>query len=272
METVLTETEEDIKTNNYNAGGGVPGIASAEFGNTNSSNLSTAFAKSNFESQELAFHDFALDVLLDKINQMKENIPSSFIHVDGKLRLYNFERLEAITQSDLIDIFDEDKLHNKNINNQIEQLKKLKQNINKTQINKEIANLKSQLKDVDKSKLKDFEHVRNFGKIGNALYPNSCLVKLKNILLICPKENFRLNEASISLFNESDKTAKCLALYIYTRNNGYIQKNADGSIVQLSVETIAASAPTMMMDLILDNFGLSKKGDVIARPIAIYYE
>ncbi len=274
LETNLIESEEDGKSNNLEANAGLAGITSIGANSTAEEKRSTTYSKMNSESQETAFHDFALDLLLNKINHLEDTSKKDFLSPEGRIRLYNFSRLESIMQRELVTIFDEDESHNKMIQSQINTIKQSStyNGKNKTLLNKEIQQLKSKMKPVDESKFDNFDKVRRFGKLGNALYPDSCLVKIENNLLVCQKNNFRVNEASLTLLNETHKTAKCLAIFLYERSEGYIKENADGNIEQLEVETIAASAPTMMMDILLENFQLSTKGDIVARPVAIYFE
>lgn len=202
LTTSLTETEENGKNTSFSGAAGIPGLASAEISKNIDSKFQTAYAKDNYDSKEIAFHDFALDLLLENLKEIQEsNI--EFSTAEGKLRLYNFERLETIMDRSIVNIFDQDEIHNAQIISRIETLKNNSSyKSHKKVIDKEIASLRSKLKEIDESKYNNFDNVRRLGKIGNALYPNSCLVKIDKQLMVCPKENFRVNEAGLTLFNK----------------------------------------------------------------------
>ncbi|MGX7347814.1 DUF6414 family protein [Aerococcus vaginalis] len=267
LETGNIEEQADENGNSFETGISA-GIFNAKASKMVKGSNSYSYHQNNLESQEIAFDDFALDILLDKIRK-NEDLNIDFKEIDGSLRLYNFDRIKHIMDRDVIDMFDDSHSYNQNLSNQINRIKNSK--LDKKIANTKIKELRSKLKNDDPNNLVNFDIVRNFGKLGDALYPNSCLAKINNYLMVCPKENFRVNEASLTLFNETDKKANCLAIKLYQRKDSYIKEKADGTIEEIPVETIAASAPTIMMDILLDNFNLSKKGDYVARPVAIYF-
>lgn len=281
----LKSNHTDSKTNEFS--GGVSSAVSMSYMKNKSESDASSSSKNDNESQELESNDYKLDMLLERIDD--ENTGNiNILHNDGNIRLYNFKRLEKVMNDGIIDIFSEDHFFNLIIKDKIDKLKESDEYQNskrkspkKKAIDNEINKLKKSYREVDSDTFNNIYAVRTFAKMGDALYPDSCLVKIDNCLMICPKDNFRANEATLSLFNKSEKEAKSISIYLYKRNTDdsiYSKTDEDDKgnngeeITELSVEQVASEAPTMITDLLLDNFKLSKSGDIIAIPIAIYFE
>lgn len=271
----LTESEGTNNTNNLHAK-----LLGVNLGTNKQTNNSTVYTKRNSESYEVAYHDYALDVLLDTLNspdtpliQNGDYSEGQFVLPKGKIKLYDFKRLEQIAAEEISSIFNPLETEKQLIREQIKSLKHSKDyKRNKSAIDQEIKKLQFLLDQKNDEYLKNFTYVHKLGKLGNALFPDSCLVKISDFICVCPKENFRINEATLSLFNETTRAFNCLAVILYQRGPEYIKTDADGNVSQLPVETIASSAPTMFVDILLNNFDLSKPDDYVIRPLAIYYD
>lgn len=273
LQTNLTESETAGNSSGVNANVSVPLISGVSANGSTNSNSSTSYSKVNLELQEHAIHDYALDLLLEKIKIDEQTFEEGrIVKVNDQIKVFDFNRLEALMDEKMVKLFDRNSQENMEIDKQITALRKSPlYSKNKPALEKKINELKSK-KRAEDIEYENFKPVKNLGIMGNALFPESCLIKVANLVCICPKGNLRINDATLSLYSETTRKFHCLGIVIYQRGEGHIIENEDGTIVQLSTETIAASSPTIVMDILLDNFNLSAKGDYIIRPIAIYFE
>ena len=273
LQTNLTESETNGNSLGVNANVSVPLVSEISANGNTNNNSSTSYSKVNLELQEHALHDYALDLLLARIETDKQTFEDGkIVKVNDSIKVFDFSKLEVIMDKKLITLFDKNYQENMEIDEQIKEIQnKPSYKGNKQLYAQQIKDLKSTKHD-EEINYENFNHARKIGIMGNALFPESCLIKVANLISICPKENLRINDATLSLYSETTRKFHCLGIVIYQRGDGHIKESEDGTIDQLSPETIAASSQTMIMDILLDSFNLSAKGDYIIRPIAIYFE
>lgn len=100
------------------------------------------------------------------------------------------------------------------------------------------------------------------------LFPSSNLAKVSNTISVLPKEYMKVPTAQLGLMQLSGRQIKILGICSSTFDE---QTPSDLSMMANSMEVLK-KAPTTILTIMLDSFGLVSSGDYLIRPIAIYYE
>lgn len=269
-----TEQEEASEGGTTTGSLGLSGTGVSQ-ANTTSTKNSIVYSSTNTELNQIIFHDYALDILIDKLGSSnaisnKYN-DGEFVLIKGEFRIYDFERLKASTSPDIMSLFDDSKEHNKKIDSQISQAKK--SSLPKNEKNKILANLQSQKKPTKNSIMEHMNPIHSFAKFSNAIFPGYCLIRINNLVCLCPKSSMRVTDATLTLLNESNRSITVLGVTIAKFDSERIPKYMDGSNqTSLSTIEIASSVPNMLAGLMLLSMELCEADDYFIRPIAIYFE
>lgn len=255
-------------------GGGGVKIGTRLGGNgTESTNESKTILEGQKDILNKAFHDYALDILLNKLNDsdsIKDNknslLEGDLYKGESPYKFYDFELLKNILDVDSIGKI-------MSFNTDEDDLKEAKRIVSKASPNsKERGKLTwaTQLvKEHEERKpiLTLFKQMELMsGYFSNSLRDLS-LIKANNFLAIIKKQHLRESPESLSLRPDNSRSVKYLFRII-----GKKDKVFDGLEVEELPIADFNEIPNMIFDIMLGSFDIIKKGDYLVTPIAIYYE
>lgn len=223
-------------------------------------NYNIVFSRSNRNLIETALDDYSLDLLLqelenDKLLKSSDFRDGDFVFVVGKLDFFDFEQLKNVSTFDEIE----------DILPEYDEFKKLQSEYKRVKNNTR----KEQLKDeISRNGWNNLESIRSMSAYFERLFPSSNLAKVSNTISVLPKEFMKVPTAQLSLMQLSGRQIKILGICSSTFDE---QTPSDLSMMANSMEVLK-KAPTAILTIMLDSFGLVSSGDYLIRPIAIYYE
>lgn len=223
-------------------------------------NYNIVFSRSNRNLIETALDDYSLDLLLqelegDKLLKTSDFQDGDFVFVVGKLDFFDFEQLKNVSTFDEIE----------DILPEYDEFKKLQSEYKRVKNNTR----KEQLKDeISRNGWNNLESIRSMSAYFERLFPSSNLAKVSNTISVLPKEFMKVPTAQLSLMQLSGRQIKILGICSSTFDE---QTPSDLSMMANSMEVLK-KAPTAILTIMLDSFGLVSSGDYLIRPIAIYYE
>lgn len=242
--------------------GGVSALINAGVNHsaTANENYNIVFSRSNRNLIETALDDYSLDLLLqelenDKLLKSSDFRDGDFVFTVGKLDFFDFEQLKNVFTFDEI----EDILPEYNEFKKIQsEYKRVKNNTRKEQLKDEISH----------NGWNNLESIRSMSAYFERLFPSSNLAKVSNTISVLPKEFMKVPTAQLGLMQLSGRQIKILGICSSTFDE---QTPSDLSMMANSMELLK-KAPTAILTIMLDSFGLVSSGDYLIRPIAIYYE
>ncbi|WP_445487322.1 DUF6414 family protein [Niallia sp. 03133] len=224
-----------------------------------------------------AFHDYALDILQDKLLE-KEILKTGPEFIEGDLflsestfKFFDFEfqsnviDMEAMSQfilyaegspisdiSEALEILERKKKGKLTSHDQgkVDFAEKM---INKYESTKPLLNMLNMFK--------------TYNNYASKIFGNSSIIRFEDIVGIIKKEYLRVTPESLSLRTNPFRNVKFLARVIGTKNEVY-----DGSLEKVLDVSDFDQIPNLFSDMLLGSFGVIKKGDIIVTPIAIYFE
>lgn len=223
-------------------------------------NYNIVFSRSNRNLIETALDDYSLDLLLqelenDKLLKSSDFRDGDFVFVVGKLDFFDFEQLKNVSTFDEIE----------DILPEYDEFKKLQSEYKRVKNNTR----KEQLKDeISHNGWNNLEFIRSMSAYFERLFPSSNLAKISNTISVLPKEFMKVPTAQLGLMQLSERQIKILGICSSTFDE---QTPSDLSMMANSMEVLK-KAPTAILTIMLDSFGLVSSGDYLIRPIAIYYE
>ncbi|MGN7392801.1 DUF6414 family protein [Peribacillus frigoritolerans] len=253
-------------------GGGVKLGAKLGGNGSESTNESKTILEGQKDILNKAFHDYALDILLNKLID-SDSIKDKNSLLEGDLYLgespykfYDFELLKNILDVDAISKI-------MSFNTDEDDLKDAKRIVKKTNLNStersKLTWAKQLVQEHEDRKpvLTLFKQMEIMsGYFSNSLRDLS-LIKANNFLAIIKKQHLRESPESLSLRPDNSRSVKYLFRII-----GKKDKVFDG----LGSEDLPIAdfneIPNMIFDIMLGSFDIIKKGDYLVTPIAIYYE
>ena len=227
---------------------------------TENENYNIVFSRSNRNLIETALDDYSLDLLLqelenDKLLKSSDFRDGDFVFVVGKLDFFDFEQLKNVSTFDEIE----------DILPEYDEFKKLQSEYKRVKNNTR----KEQLKDeISHNGWNNLESIRSMSAYFERLFPSSNLAKVSNTISVLPKEFMKVPTAQLGLMQLSERQIKILGICSSTFDE---QTPSDLSMMANSMEVLK-KAPTAILTIMLDSFGLVSSGDYLIRPIAIYYE
>ncbi|MBS7213483.1 MAG: hypothetical protein KH030_00020 [Streptococcus salivarius] len=223
-------------------------------------NYNIVFSRSNRNLIETALDDYSLDLLLqelenDKLLKSSDFRDGDFVFVVGKLDFFDFEHLKNVSTFDEVE----------DILPEYDEFKKLQSEYKRVKNNTR----KEQLKDkISHNGWNNLESIRSMSAYFERLFPSSNLAKVSNTISVLPKEFMKVPTAQLGLMQLSGRQIKILGICSSTFDE---QTPSDLSMMANSMEVLK-KAPTAILTIMLDSFGLVSSGDYLIRPIAIYYE
>ncbi|CAD0147526.1 conserved protein of unknown function [Streptococcus thermophilus] len=242
--------------------GGVSTLIRADVNHSSieNENYNIVFSRSNRNLIETALDDYSLDLLLqeledDKLLKSSNFRDGDFIFTAGKFDFFDFEQLKNVfTFDEIEDILPE-----------YDKFKKLQSNYKRVKNNAK----KEQLKDeISHNVWNNLESIRSMSAYSERLFPFSNLAKVSNTISVLPKEFMKVPTAQLGLMQLSERQIKILGICSSTFDK---QIPSDLFMAANSIELLK-KAPTAILTMMLDSFGLVSSGDYLIRPIAIYYE
>lgn len=223
-------------------------------------NYNIVFSRSNRNLIETALDDYSLDLLLqelenDKLLKSSDFRDGDFVFVVVKLDFFDFEHLKNVSTFDEVE----------DILPEYDEFKKLQSEYKRVKNNTR----KEQLKDkISHNGWNNLESIRSMSAYFERLFPSSNLAKVSNTISVLPKEFMKVPTAQLGLMQLSGRQIKILGICSSTFDE---QTPSDLSMMANSMEVLK-KAPTAILTIMLDSFGLVSSGDYLIRPIAIYYE
>lgn len=238
-------------------------------------NVNQTVLESQKDILNKAFHDHALNVLLSKL---KENgflkteemnlIEGDISFSESLYRFYDFDLIkEASNFEKLKDSF---LLEIRDIKLNYNQAKKIVDKINPTAKEREqLEDAKKIINAHDSFKPMEtlMEGIFSLSSYSTALLKNLTIIKSGDFLGLLKKENLRESTESLSFRTSQQRKAKFLFRVIGKKDFVHTGYNTPDF-----KENDLDKIPTMMLDIILQQFKILKTGDILIAPIAIYYE
>ncbi|MEA1855575.1 hypothetical protein U9M49_21160 [Cytobacillus sp. OWB-43] len=254
-------------------GGGV--ALDGSLGNTGNETThdSKTFLEGARDILNKAFHDHALNILLQKLDDL-DLIEPYFKLNDGDIYLgessykyYNFELIKNMTDVKilekifLMDITDAD----------IDEARRLVQKSNpnaKERIRLDWARKVVQKYDSYKPTLDIITNLNNVSKYFSTTLGNSSFIKADNFIGIVKKQYLRESPEALSLRVDQTREVKFLVRIIGKKGKVF---DGMGHVEDLKAQDFNL-VPNMFFDIILGSFNILEEGDFLVTPIAIYYE
>lgn len=240
---------------------------------------STKFLEGQKEFLNRAFHDYSLDLLIEKLQSeslLKADLSDCkdgdfYLHEYDQLKFYNFEALERLSDIHLADQLLSIELDT--LREEKKDLENVYRKSNRPQVvTQKIQDLKTKIttaESVKKESLKGFEMVNVVSKLGKNVFPNTTLVVSGKLINVLDDKFIRLPIPSLNVLPVHRRSHKILCRIQTT-------KQEDSNIDELLSSNKPAQSlehiPKMLTSILLDSFELTDVGDVFATPYAIYYE
>lgn len=245
----------------------------------NSGNESNNYSKSILEGQKdilnKAFHDFSLDLLIEKLKDKKllndnENLKESDLHLgESKYRFYDFDLIKRSLDSQ----FMEKILLNdvENLDMSYDAAKKILKKPNtptQDQEKRKLAEYICNTYETTKSSVSTINLLNEMSGFSSRLLEKLVVIKASDKIGLLKKEMLRESVESLTFRTDKNRKIKYLVRILGKKEIVYDGINNSPNFDLDSLDII----PTMMLDIILGNFNIIKQGDVLVTPIAIYYE
>lgn len=264
-----------------NAGtGAIPGINfnfGANLGNTGNemNHNSQAILDSQKDILNKAFHDYALDLLTQKLDDKKLLINISDTLTEGDLhlgestfRFYDFDLLRksmdynAMEEMMLARVSGSEIKYEEalRIVNKPKPNAKERENMEKA---KQIVTTHQAVKPI----LDMFKQLNSLSSFATNLLEELSIVKTENKIGLVKKKYLRESPEALSFRTDQSRKVKYLVRVIGKKEIVF-----NGFNLPLLNESDLDVIPNMMLDIILGSFKIIQQGDLLVTPIAIYYE
>lgn len=231
---------------------------------------------------ESVYNDYGVEVLENELQDqdlLRSNDDDlrfgDFVSFTQKFIVVDFSVIEAITDTTLL----KETMSQGDTESQLQSLRAKVQKQMKKSSNNMDANEKALLA-VREEQIKTMtENIRQgediasnaksvhaFGKLGNALFNNSVLIRGKNYNAYCERSHFRLDKVQLSMLQNNPREGTILGVL---ENKTHLIENPFDS------EDITgrdlAKIDTYFLNTVLSNFNLLKDNDFMIKPLAIYF-
>lgn len=232
--------------------------------------------KSQSRALDYVLNDYAVDVLLDRIqsftnfsNDISIASEGDYVHFEGDFRLFDFQLLKKITSADTIGLLFEDNTSEMNeLQKKIDILKaqNKKNPIIKQQLNEQQELLKKAKQQQSENK-DGLEIMNKAASFADNILGGSIFIQTTSSLSLCKRECFRLSQGQLSMLAETKRKLTVLALVSSIKDETHI----DGNFNEFNPHDLN-KIPSMFTDMFLSNFNLIYDGDRILTPIALFFE
>lgn len=223
------------------------------------------------------FHDYSLDILMNKLN--KENLikekdfqEGDLIQTEGEFIFYDFslistasdpetwkemisweEKETSITKKEAKRIYDK-------LNKGQTLTKKEEKNQNEALL---VHKRYMEVNDISETMGK----LEKFSSTTDKLFKNLTFTKTDNLIGLLKKEFLRESSESLSFRGKNTRKAQFLGRVIGVKN-----EIVDGSNLERFSPQEINRIPNMLLDILLGSFKILEIDDILISPIAVYYE
>lgn len=249
---------------NFGANSGENGVESER--------ISTTMLEGQKDILNKAFHDYALEILHDKLLQqnllkdIQNAVEGDLLFLESSFRFYDFELLRnsidvdimkqtmTFDQSGSLPSYDEAKnILKKNTSKNSKIYQDAQNVIKKHNAIQPVVNMMSLL--------------HSLGNYASNMLQNQSIIKAETNIGLIKNKFLRESPEALVLRTDTSRKAKILLRVIGIKNQVFDGNN----MKQLNV-TDLDKIPNMMLDVILGSFQIITKGDLLVTPIAIYFE
>jgi len=250
--------------------------AGASLGNngSESENYSRTILEGQKDILNKAFHDYALELLIDKLVKKNllskgENFKEGDLYIEeSTFRFYDFELLSNAMDLDSMSSFM--RLEIDDLGMSYEQAKNLQNKTNpnaKDRGNMENAKIIVETFERTQPILNTFKQINTFSTLASKLLNGLTVIKANNKIGLLKKDYLRESTESLSFRTDNSRKAKMLIRVIGKKENVIT-----GTNIHAFAENDLDVIPTMMLDILLGSFKIIEVGDLLVTPIAVYYE
>lgn len=270
--------EAKLKGNVTLSTGILPG-GSIKFGTDlgNSGTETEKYSSSILEGQKdilnKAFHDHALEILLNKLiennllMQFGESNEGDLLFIESSFRYYDFELLKNSADAEIIQSlisFDQTgRLPTYEEASKLVKQKNIPKNSNDYLNAKNVVDKYNDMKPI----INIIEAFHSLGNYTSKMLQNQAIVKAGKNIGIIKNKYLRESPEALVFRTDTSREAKILLRVIGNKNKVFNGKN-----MALLNEQDLDKIPNMMLDVILGSFNIIQAGDVLVTPIAIYFE
>lgn len=276
--------ENNNNSSSYEAHGDInimPAGIGTSFGGKIISKESEALTESQKDVLESAFHDYAVDLLINEfddknqlITEFSELQEGVVFKLSGSFTILDFDYISEVTDLEEIQSIlspNRDKLYE--IQNQLDLLNKYskKGKSNNSQSKQQITRLEKQrdeILDESSEMFSIFNLIKNMSRFSRKVFPGTIIIKMGTLLLMLDKKYLRNNTTQIN--NLSGTTRELTVFGLITTKVDKILAGED-KIEGIKPNDIG-SIPSMISNIILSTFEMINLDDYYVKPIAAYFE
>lgn len=265
-------------TSNHDVHGDVsvmPAGVGTSFGGKISNSESEGLTESQKDVLESAFHDYAVDLLIEKFSSNDDLVSNKselkvgdMFQLSGNFKIIDFEYLAQVSDiTEIEGIINPEQTEFYQIQAQINLLYKQKGKNNITRI-KQLEKRRDGLLEKFSESTTPFKIINDLSEFSKKLYPETIIFKMDNLIILLDKKYLRNNVSQINALSFSNRKAVILGLTISKVDSVWSQ---DKKIEDIQPNNIG-SIPSIISDIILSSFDLISVNDYYVKPIAVYFE
>ncbi|AMC01204.1 Uncharacterised protein [Aerococcus viridans] len=265
-------------TSNHDVHGDVsvmPAGVGTSFGGKISNSESEGLTESQKDVLESAFHDYAVDLLIEKFSSNDDLVSNKselkvgdMFQLSGNFKIIDFEYLAQVSDiTEIEGIINPEQTEFYQIQAQINLLYKQKGKNNITRI-KQLEKQRDGLLEKFSESTTPFKIINDLSEFSKKLYPETIIFKMDNLIILLDKKYLRNNVSQINALSFSNRKAVILGLTISKVDSVWSQ---DKKIEDIQPNNIG-SIPSIISDIILSSFDLISVNDYYVKPIAVYFE
>lgn len=255
--------------------GGSVGVG-ASLGNSvgESENFSKTILEGQRDILNKAFHDYALELLIDKLESKNlfsngENFKEGDLYIEeSTFRFYDFNLLSNAMDLESMSSFMRLEIEDLDMN--YDQAKKILAKSNPNAKEREnLENARTIVKVIESTQpiLRIFKQINTFGNLASKLLNELTIIKANNKIGLLKKEYLRESTESLSFRTDHSRKVKMLIRII-----GKKERLVTGDNIESFAVDGLDMIPNVMLDILLGSFEIIKVGDLLVTPVAIYYE
>lgn len=257
--------------------GFLPGGSATFTGNSGengieSERISTTMLEGQKDILNKAFHDHALEILINKLEEKEllkndtEISEGDLTFIESSFRFYDFELLKNSIDTDVMTTtMTFDKSGKSPTLEEAQNILKKKPAKNTTQYIQAQEVIK--INEVIKPAINVMNLLGSLGKYASNMLRNQSIIKANTNIGIIKNKYLRESPEALVFRTDTSRKAKILLRVIGKKNRVY-----DGTNMMQFKEQDVDKIPNMMLDVILGSFNIIKNGDTLVTPIAIYFE
>lgn len=118
---------------------------------------------------------------------------------------------------------------------------------------------------------KNFKNIVSFGSMMENFLPDSTVIKINNSVSLLENSNLRSKIGQLTTFFGTSRKITMVGIVDSIVNNGQREMDALGAKLEESIKTIGYFN-VAFQDTMLEAMNLTEKGDMVVKPIALYFE